>query len=393
MKSFNSIHTEFKNKILNRQYNYVSEPLPLKINEYDRALKVFLDKFARYHNIKSIYKFGFISAIGISDLDFIVVLNDPLSKPREDLSYKGFNKKERYIYNNTPPIYMSEEIFKQYTYVLPFRGLKLLYGNEINQVTPENKQAYNILTIIEICTLFYPRVFLDLLYRPKLNIRRALCLLNALQYPVKLMHGIVEVDDRWEGFEKELKNLREKWFQLDSDRYKLLVSLVVDAVYLSLDIIAKTSNYLVTLDCVKKISFHNRKIVGQLGYNYCTFISKFSKDESLSILIDRHEKTHWTRRFTSVLPWPFLAPLLLYKEEEGLLSSHFRSSLRIDDGFKIEFAFKEEARKRINVLNSFMSFIEDNRVAPNGAHIYYDYWPKAGLRNTLTHYLVKFRAM
>ena len=204
-----NVYAEFKNRLLTKRYNYVNEPIPLKLSEYDKALEAFLDRFTKYHNVKSIYRFGFISSLGVSDLDFIVVLNDPLNKPREDLSYKGFTAKNKYIYNNTPPIYLSENLFQNFIYVLPLKGIELLYGKNIEQIAPENKGIYNLLITIELCTLFYPRVFLDLLYASKFNVRRALCLINALQYPMKLIKEQVREDGRWQKFEKDVKDLRE----------------------------------------------------------------------------------------------------------------------------------------------------------------------------------------
>lgn len=389
MRPSANIYAKFKNRLLSKRYNYINEPIPLKTSEYDKALEAFLDRFTKYHNVKSIYRFGFISSLGVSDLDFIVVLNDPLNKPREDLSYKGFTAKNKYIYNNTPPIYLSENLFQNFIYVLPLKGIELLYGKNIEQIAPENKEIYNLLTTIEICTLFYPRVFLDLLYASKFNVRRALCLINALQYPMKLIKEQVREDGRWQKFEKDVKDLRENWFQVNSDSHKQLIRLVIEAVYISMDLIEKTADYLVASSYVKNCNLNQALMVGQFRCNFYIFSTDFRKEEALQMILRKYEKSCRPKRFISVLPSPFLAPLLAYKEQNGLLSNHLKLNLKVNDSFNPEFALKEEAHKRINVLNSLMSFLENNKITPNGAHIYYDYWPKTGLRNRLVHYSLK----
>ena len=81
-------------------------------------------------------------------------------------------------------------------------------------------------------------------------------------------------------------------------------------------------------------------------------------------------------------------PLFYYKEQDGLLSNYLNLNLRINDNFQPKLMFKEEAYKRINLLNSFMLFIERNKISPSGAHIYYDYWPRVGLKNYAIQFIL-----
>ncbi len=326
-----NIYAEFKNRLLSKRHNYVNEPIPLKLNEYDKALEAFLDRFTKYHNVKSVYRFGFISSLGISDLDFIVVLNDPLNKPREDLSYKGFTAGQKYIFNNTAPIYLSENLFQKFACVLPFRGLEFLHGNNIRQIMPKNKETYNLLMAIEICTLFYPKVFLDLLYASRFHVRRALMLLNALQYPIKLVKAHIPGDAGWQDFQKQVKELRESWFKKTSEyRRKWVVRLVIDAVNISLDLIEKIAECLATSHYVTNCNFNKGAVVGRFSHSHYIFVSNFSKEHCLSIILAKYSKSHLPKRFSSVLPSSFLVPLLSYKEHNGLLIIHLRSKLRVN---------------------------------------------------------------
>jgi len=350
---------------------------------------VFLDRFSKYHNVKSIYRFGFLSSPGISDLDFIIVLDDPLTEPKEGLSYKGFSATQKYIFTNTPPIYLNEELFKKYPYVLPFQGLELLHGMDINQIVPENKKASALLITAEICTLFYPRVFLRLLFASKFDIRRALLILNALKYPMKMIAEYTSMDGSWRDFLDHMHSLRQEWFQVNNDRYNRLISLVIDAVYISMDIIEKTANFLMSSGYIKNCDISNGSVVGKFRGGYYIFANDFHKEQSIDTILNKYEKACRPRRFVSILPSSFLVPLLQYQEQNGPISNHLKSNLRINNSFQPEFTLKEEARKRIDVLNSLIKFLENNNVSPNGSHIYYRYWPRVGLYSRLIHYGLK----
>ena len=285
MKNFINMHAEFKNRLLNKPYKYINKPIPLELTEYQKALEAFLYRFSKYHNVKSIYRFGFISSLGISDLDFIIVLNDPLKKPRECLSYRGFTEEQKYIYNNTPPIYLSEKLFQKFTYVLPFKGIELLHGKSIKQVEPEKEDTLNLLIAIEICTLFYPRVFLDLLFASRFDIRRALCLLNALQYPIKLINTHIPLNGRWEDFCSDVEVLRKSWFQTDKGRYKRLVRLVIEAIYISMDLIEKIADFIVSSGFVRNCDFNQNSIVGSFRNGHYLFAGRLSKEQRLDMML------------------------------------------------------------------------------------------------------------
>ena len=112
---------------------YINLPRKYKLSDYHHAIKKFVDKYSAHPDVISIYLFGNISVLGISDLDFIVVLKDKLSVPfTEDYSVLNFQDDLRYLYNNTQPFLMNRNVFKNCRKIFPFKNLRLVYGENIN---------------------------------------------------------------------------------------------------------------------------------------------------------------------------------------------------------------------------------------------------------------------
>lgn len=376
-------------KFLNKKYTFINEPIHLNENDYRNALHAFVEKFSAYSNVVSIYKFGTISSIGISDLDFIVILKEePLIQDSKDLAYRSFSKKEIYIYNNTPPMYMTEKIFRNFNQLFPLKGLKLLYGRDIKQENMFNHDVYDMLTLIELLGKFYPKIFLELLYSNSFNTRRALMLLHALQFPIDLASNYFEIDSTWLQYKNKIRKLREQWYTMGYEKYSLLISLGYEAVNVSLDLIDKVREYLSQKTFLKSNHEDAGRIIGSFQKGRTLFIRNFSAKRALDMLLERYESTIWPKRFSLVLPDIYVLPLVAYMDEDGVLSEHIRKNLKISDAFRESLIFKTEAKKRIAVLNSLMSFIEKYKVFPNGVHIYYGYWPKVGLKNHLIQRLV-----
>lgn len=375
-------------RLSDKSYCYINEPIPLNAGDYDHALKAFLDRFKKCRNVKSIYKYGSVSSPGISDLDFIVILDDPLRRPGKRLSYKGFTPKQKYICSH-PPVYVNEYLFQNLAYIMPFQNLERIYGKSFDQIIPKNKDINDLLLTMEMCTLFYPRVFFRLLFAPKFDVRRALLLTNALRYPMNLIHAYIPRDRRFKDFERRVNELRRGWFQLKREKYEDLVRLVIEAVYLSIDIMRKIAGLLQSSGYVKKTNMQNGQVGGEFARKFYMFVQDLNENQMIDRILKDYDKTPWPKRFISILPTAFLVPLLYYREQEGPLSEHLRKNLKVSDGFQPEVTFKKEVFKRIHFLNALINFLENNNVSPNGAHIYYGYWPRVGIKSRLVHYAMK----
>lgn len=366
---------------INKKYVYINEPISLIDADYEKALHNFSEKFSSYTNVVSIYKFGSVSSVGISDLDFIAILKkEPLVQKKGDLAYKGFSPKDIYIYNNTPPMYMSEEIFSNFHRIFPLSGLQLIYGKEIKQNISSNPDVYNQLILIELLSKFYPKVFLELLFADHFNTRRALLILHALIFPINMAAKYVKIEPNWLEYKDKVIKLRTNWYAMTQERYSLLISLVCDAVTVSLELIDKVKNYLMQKSSVSAKK-DNDQIIGNLQRGRCLYINNFSAKKALEIIIKRYESKKWPKRFALVLPDIFILPLSVYSQAEGILSNHLKKNLKITEPFHGVLEHESEAKIRISDLNSLMSFIEKFKVFPNGIHSYYGYWPKVGIKN------------
>jgi len=351
----------------------INLPKQYSPSAYEEAVEEFVKKYSVHPDVLSIFQFGNVTVPGISDLDFLIILNDSLSAPlREEFSIQSFREGLRYLYNNTEPFLMTMDIFKEYWKIFPVSNLRLLYG-AAHDTGRENRRAtviYEVLSLMDICNYFYPSVFLEQLYSKNLDVRRCLLLLNALCFPLGIMSAILpRGNGRWEEIKGRIKNLRSNWFQHDeSEGISILSQLLEEASVVSIDLILSISKYVE----------NNLWSVGSSGgaaatfFNVC-FLNKFDPDEVLKNEVEYFKRGEWC----SFLPASFLFPLIRYSQYKGVVSDHIKKNLKKND---INFNCFDNAAisiidRRIGLMNRHAFFYQKNRIRIPMVHNYYSYNP------------------
>ena len=228
---------------------YYNLPRFFDCDFYDSAKEKFVERYSYHRDVLSIYLFGQVSLPGISDLDFLVIMKDHLTKALDHkYSVVSFSNDLRYIYNDTQPFVVSKNIYKEFWKIFPTHHLNRIYGQEIKQIIPDELEVrlYNLLILIEVCHNFYPVLFLKQLYAVRKNVRYSLLILNALKFPLQLFMEISGVSvGSWVEFMKDVVNLRESWFQKkDQERYHQMNSILNAASTVSIDLIDKLNKYI-----------------------------------------------------------------------------------------------------------------------------------------------------
>ncbi len=363
-----------------------NEPIPCRMEEYESAKKRFIEVFAVNPCLASIYQFGFIRHPGISDLDFLMILNDKPGKCiwKKDI-YAPFTQKERYLYNNTPPIIVNKEIFYNFYKILPLSNLVWLSGERVEQHKKKDEEIFNLLILLEVCSHFYPKVFLELFKEKIFNIRRAILLINSLQYPLSIAAGIVGEDEEWNRFNSEVNKLRGEWFLLGWDRYKRLYDLILNAIWISTELIEKTGNRI--QEAASKCSPSQKILpVGSFLNGRMLFYEGFGKEFALEGILKTYKRSG---KFISILPSVFLSPFMIYKEENGQIGRHIKRNLSVY-GDVSPFDNPQAAVERIGLMNLWIDFIEGNRITVDMVHIYYGYRPRVSLKNRLMNLLIGY---
>lgn len=369
-------------KLLNRKY--FNLPQSFKLEDYRIATDKFIEKYSKHPDVVSIFLFGQVSVVGISDLDFIVVFKEPVILPvDEEISISSFNRNLRYLYNDTQPFLMNQEVFKSFWKIFPTSGLKLVYGEEIKQNIRDayEKTIYSTLILIDMCNYFYPIVFLKQIFSNSLNVRFSLLILNSLKFPLKIFMQLKGMEVAWWiDFMDRVEDLRKKWFKKDFFiNFKELNRLLEEASKVSLDLIDKLNSYI--KDHFWDFPLANKEgVVGRLGSYH--FATTFNKD---SVLKDITDSFNREAKWLSFLPATFFYPLISYSEERGVVSRYIRRNLSI----KVErFNVTDERilkciKDRINLMNMHASFYIDNKIQINMVHNYYNYNPLKERRKIL----------
>lgn len=364
--------------LLNSKSKYFNYPRFYNLNFYHIAAEKFIEKYLLHKDVISIYLFGHVSVEGVSDLDFLVVLQDPLTQPlNKKYSTMTFNKDLRYIYNNTQPFVVTEEVYKNFWKIFPTHNLKLIYGKEIKQECTDETKArlYNLLILIDVCNHFYPILFLKQLFSKKLNVRYSLLILNSLKFPLQLFMDICGCTyDSWDKFINQVKKLREHWFKTkDGERCQILHKTLQEASIVSIDLMDKLDNYIKQnlWGYSPKVSAEAICELKPLG-RY--FIAPFDKNMVLEDTINGFKRTE---NWSTFLPLTFYFPPLIYSLEDGLVSEHIRGSMPAKGDF---FTIKDDRvrpymKDRISLMNKHAAFYKDNGIEINMVHNYYGYNP------------------
>lgn len=360
---------------------YIGLPQKFELDDYQNAISKFVEKYSSHSDVLSIYLFGNVSAIGISDLDFIVVLKDRLTIPlTADYSVSHFEEDLRYLYNNTQPFLMNRSIFQNFWKIFPTLGLRLVYGKEIDLVTTGGfeKNVYDALILVDICNYWYPILFLRLLFSPTLNVRYSLLILNTLKFPLRICQRLMAREiGLWEEFIEKTTKLRKQWFGLeDSEKYHQLQGLLEEASKVSLDLIRKVDDYINETLWVLSSNYRSSEVkeIGRFGFCSYVFLNSFNPQKIQGIILNIYKKTG---NLVSLLPATFYFPLSQYYKEKGVVSQRIRYCL---SGKRNCFMLKnpevrEIIKSRIELMNAHASFYKDNSIQINMVSKYYGYNP------------------
>ena len=361
---------------LNR--DYFNNPRFFNRQFYDSAAHKFVEKYSSHNDVLGIFLFGQVSVPGVSDLDFIVVMKDRLSeKLDQNYSIDKFAEDLRYIYNETQPFLLTEDVFKDFWKIFPTYHLNQIYGKKLTQNKPNKNEErlYNTLILIEICQNFYPVIFLKQLASEKFNVRYSLLVLNAFKFPLNLFMQTFDINvDKWSELNQDVVTLRENWFSTtDHERYQNMMDLLKRAAQISTNLMDK-------LDCCIKNEFWEidqeklKKINEKIVLSDKIYASEFDSRTVLDKMVCNYNNVG---KWYSYLPLTFYLPVLKYSCEKGFVSKLIKKKLKTDDDlfFIKNHDLLEKMKCRVKLMNDHCSFYKNNDIKVNMVHTYYGYNP------------------
>jgi hypothetical protein len=334
-------------------YNF---PKKYSLADYDLARNEFISVLSDVKSVKCLVEFGTVTAPGVSDLDFIVVINDDAIIPKKIINTAIKKGKLREFVKDGTILTLPETLFKEIRKIDKFGSFNFLLGQEIKTKEPDvfYKTGLDLVCLIDWLPERLMRIN-SLLNCKSIDVVYALCLLHSVKYSIKNMEKkygqkFVKSDE----FCSTVEIMRVQWDTITNPTELLFntIKLGVQILIQALEILSSnfSLNVIDELDSVRKLPKFN-----QIPFHKSLEI-KFSNSEQKTldneILIPKILSYHY---------W-FLSSI------DCELSNHIRRSIgitreqRFDKINEINTPYFNALVKKMFLLNYNYDLIKKNKM-------------------------------
>jgi hypothetical protein len=206
-------------------------PIPARAEEYDRASQEIVDALRRLPGLVAIYRAGSTSVPGISDLDWIAVI-EPGAHPFE--VWSGLSERARYLAMHAPFV-VDRDTFRRHRWFAHLEPLELSFGTAV-ELDDRPLRSYSETLIgaesLVICLLSVLKQVSTGLFK----VRPSLCQLNNLRHALPLARLTDTDAPQAARLAKDVAMLRETWFKTaEHDRAELMRDVAARSIPALLD--------------------------------------------------------------------------------------------------------------------------------------------------------------
>jgi len=361
---------------MSKKYKFFNLPKKCTLKDYKISTDKIVKKYSKTKNLVSLYEWGSVSTLGISDIDIVFVFHNkkisplPLSKR----SYYLNDSKTRYLCRH-PFVFIDERALEKIRYINHHINFNLLFGKKckINKLSPKEINLVKISLLNDLIIRHYPRDFLSQSINKKINVRDSLLRLNSLRYTINTFESITKGKNKsWGAVTKKIEGLRKNWFKTKD--FDSLVKLNNEAVDITMEIIENfrdilLKNKLVKINYGDKLRYNGAK-------NKSLFVKDWNKDSALEIM---------KKKSYSVLPLELAPQLIEYSRHNGKISSYIRKNLlgNLKYGLKHENIIKNRAE----ILNAQSLLAHRLKHSDFPAFFDFGYRSKSGINNWVLNIL------
>src|SRR3989338_7788760 len=112
------------------EYTFVNYPEQRTREDYADAMKKIVDLHKGMEEVIALYRFGSIGALGISDIDFFIVVKKDAKYFKYKFNVDKLSENEKYILTHYPGAVLSEEILPFIQYIAPLLELECFYEKQ-----------------------------------------------------------------------------------------------------------------------------------------------------------------------------------------------------------------------------------------------------------------------
>jgi len=207
-----------------KEYTFSDFPIPIERSRYDECREFVIKEMAALSEVKAIYSMGNVSAPGISDLDFLIVVSSSF-KQLEALQsiFQNLPNDFQYIAFCHYPYVAFEETISHSLEILPLSNMKLVYGKDYELDRLEVSNGTHLSVLAELVLLFYPNLFLDTLLLKNIKVRKCIQQLNSMSFPIEFARKNGYNTPGFQIYLDKLKSLKSNCFIWSTEEVNLVV--------------------------------------------------------------------------------------------------------------------------------------------------------------------------
>jgi len=369
-------------------WRFFNFPCQVDAEAYEHARKEFVDYYKGVPGVHAIYRFGSVGHPGLSDLDFIVVLDDEYrGAPGIDYSISPFSNLTKYVLYH-PQFFVPRSIFRYLGLLEPIFELEHVTGQHCLQAEfPEDeRRQMDTLFICESLVTDFAWSILGYTALRDVDLRMAQAKLNLVTKNLVLLDRLVGCAPASAGrFTQAVKGLRRDWFLSSAEetcgRIKHLLQEAGETVS---EMANALDRYLVESNRFPVLSRNRR----EWPYKH-TFLRL--------VFGSSHSGLHFTKRNGSqalavLAPLSLMLPLVYFSSGTGPLSRYIRNNFECAPP-RCGLSSYGTARTMVDAANAHCQFLKAKGIKA-GTFRYFgynaDYFPGIGTLLRLIRRRVRF---
>ncbi len=350
------------------EIEYWDWPTELEISHYSKASADVINIINQSCKNTSVYQTGEISKPGISDLDFLIILND--EKQKHKLNHFGYLRSSlppltQYLLIHNPLMILNPSLWQNINKLYTYKNFIHLSGPLLK--TPDSADdsgwATSLLQQVEQYTFRPMKKNFNQIFTRKISMRRALVSMNTIKYSVNAVQGLGIEIPKWLTFNNDVTELRNNWFSFEKhQQITAIYQLTRTGIEICFEIMEKLSELLEKFGLIppELETTTGKKIVGYLDDDRI-FVKGFQSEQALEFYI---KAFHLTGNFISLIPSNFLLPLMVYSDSTPYLRDYFRDRIAVHDPIldNTNFPVRMEINDRVKFSEQYLKFIKEENL-------------------------------
>ena len=344
-------------------FAFTDRPAPVALSEYAAARSSLVDYLSARQDVVALYEYGSVSAPGLSDLDFVVVLRD---WPEPDVA--------RYIDRAQLPadasrtmaratlMVMAEKDFPHITRWDDVRLVRRL-GPEMVTVHLEGRALF----LTEICRIidWLPWQIARLtrvIATRRIPVVTAIGWLYSLTYSLRRLETIFNLHhDRWQVFRDQITNFRERYFTDPEDVDERLVSLIIEGHVVACDALRMFAEQIVSSGVLYGPTRAPEARLTVPGGIVLDFVARPEVPSSGDLVSAATESTT-----TVHLPAALARHFAVYGRSDGIIGRRLRMAfvppVEASEASQVAGDMRVILQERISACDRWASFLRDNDI-------------------------------